>query len=135
MHDTLNKLKLQLDSLMNTISDDLKDSINEIIDSIVEQEISRVKNMAMLQCRAYMLRKGDLILDYSDKSITEITYAAKRTECQFNVPKENTEILVMYREDNPCDYFMPDDQVTILIDITEIINKNKCTLDGMDEDI
>ena len=134
MNDAINKLHLSLIEDLEPFNESKQRKIRDTVDSLIELEIKRVKNLQLLDARAYQLRKGDFIFDPNTKKIHKISFVAKRDDCQFDVPEGNTEILAMYGEGEDLDYFKPDDEICILVDIGELVHINRRTLEDIEED-
>jgi len=134
MNDAINKLNLRLRSLLKPFSKEIQDEVRDVVEDLVELNVKAVKNLQLYDVHAWRLRKGDIIIDPSKRTLHKVSYSAKRNECQFNVPEGNTEVLVMYGEDEPSDYFDMNSIVTILVDIGELVHINKRTFEELEED-
>ena len=110
--DILNGLKL--------LNKEYEYELRKKIKALIDLERKDVKNKQLIEIPALRLRTGDLIFDYYHKTVKKVHYAEYRKKCQFNIDHHNTEILVSYSEDEPCDYFDQFDNVTILVDIAEV---------------
>jgi len=131
MDDALNTLWLKLDRTVSVLNDDLQYRIKKDVRDLVELEIKRVKKLQLIEVQACQLRVNDIVFDPNKKTLHKISYVEKRTQCQFNIPKDNNEILVMYDEDDPTDYFDYFAELYIMVDIGEIVHINKRTIDGI----
>lgn len=126
MNDALNIAWLNLQGKLSALNTTLANEIITNVKAIVEMEQKNVKNLQLLEVKAYHLIKGDIIFDLSNKTLHKIQYCEYRKNCQFNIKKENKEILVSYGDDIPCDYFEEMSDLYILVDIGEIANiKNR----------
>ena len=114
--DIFNRLKL--------LPKEFESEVKQKIKALIELERKDVKNKQLIEIPALCLRANDLIFDYKYKTIKKVHYAEYRKNCQFNIDKDNRDILVSYDEDEPCDYFGEFDIVTILVNIADIDSIN-----------
>ena len=76
----------------------------------------------MLTIQAFYLRKNDLVLNLDTKRVSKVKYAEYRINCQFNIEKGNKEILVEYTDDSKVDYYDENTELTVLVDVADIVN-------------
>lgn len=135
MNDTINITWLRLQSKLSVINPALSSEIIDDIKSLVELEQKTVKNLQLLEIRAYHLIAGDIIFDLHKKTLHRVKYCEYRTNCQFNIEKGNKEILVNYGNDEPTDYFREDSELYILVDLAEVASiHNRPKPEWEDED-
>ena len=120
MNDTINMTWLRLQSKLSVINPALSKEIIDDIKSLVELEQKAVKNLQLLEVKAWHLLAGDIIFDLHKKTLHKVNYCEYRINCQFNIEKDNKEILVDYGNDEPCDYFAENSELYILVDIAEV---------------
>lgn len=125
MNDALNVLWLNLQGRLSSLNSHLASAITQDIKAIIELEQKLVKNLQLIEIQAYHLIKGDVIFDPHKKTLHKINYCEYRKHCQFNIDKENKEILVDYGNDEPCDYFSDNSTLFILVDIADIASIHK----------
>ena len=92
------------------------------VKSIVELEQKNVRNFQLLTIRAFYLRKGDLVLNLDTKRVSKVKYCDYRKRCQFNIDKDNREILVEYTDDTAVDYYDENTELVVLVDVADIVN-------------
>ena len=122
MNNILNKEWLELQGLLSGFSVPVQRIITDKVKSIVELEQKNVQNLQLLTIRAFYLRKGDLVLNLDTKRTSKVKYADYRINCQFNIEKGNKEILVEYTDDTKVDYYNEHTELTILVDVGDIVN-------------
>ena len=122
MNNILNKEWLELQGLLSGFSKPVQRIITDKVKSIVELEQKNVQNLQLLTIRAFYLRKGDLVLNLDTKRTSKVKYADYRINCQFNIEKGNKEILVEYTDDTKVDYYNEHTELTILVDVEDIVN-------------
>ena len=122
MNNILNKEWLELQGLLSEFSVPVQRIITDKVKSIVELEQKNVQNLQLLTIRAFYLRKGDLVLNLDTKRTSKVKYADYRINCQFNIEKGNKEILVEYTDDTKVDYYNEHTELTILVDVGDIVN-------------
>ena len=122
MNNILNKEWLELQGLLSGFSKPVQRIITDKVKSIVELEQKNVQNLQLLTIRAFYLRKGDLVLNLDTKRTSKVKYADYRINCQFNIEKGNKEILVEYTDDTKVDYYNEHTELTILVDVGDIVN-------------
>lgn len=120
MNDALNVLWLSLQGKLSSLNQNLSAAITQDIKAIVELEQKLVKNLQLIEINAYQLIQGDVIFDPHKKTLHKVKYCEYRKHCQFNIAKDNKEILVDYGNDEPCDYFLDISKLYILIDMADI---------------
>lgn len=131
-----------IDGVIVSIRDELKDFSGEkrerilgLMDTLVQLEKNKVQNIQIISTYASTLRNGDIIFAKKLNRMYPIRYIAKRTECQFNVPKDNTQILICFHNDDENEYAEPDDKYQLVVDARDIDAILKRTLAGIPEDI
>ena len=135
MNDALNVLWLSLKGKLSSMNETLSSSILQDIKDIVELEQKAVQNLQLIEIRAWHLIKGDVIFDLHKKTLHKVKYCEYRRNCQFNIDKENKQILVDYGNDEPCDYFLDSSTVFILVNIADIVSvHNRPEPEWEDED-
>ena len=122
MNDALNKEWLELRGLLGGFSDSVQRMILNKVKSIVELEQKNVRNFQLLTIRAFYLRKGDLVLNLDTKRVSKVKYCDYRKRCQFNIDKDNREILVEYTDDTAVDYYDENTELVVLVDVADIVN-------------
>ena len=122
MNNILNKEWLELQGLLSGFSKPVQRIITDKVKSIVELEQKNVQNLQLLTIRAFYLRKGDLVLNLDTKRTSKVKYADYRINCQFNIEKGNKEILVEYTDDTKVDYYNEHTELTILVDVGDIVD-------------
>lgn len=122
MNNTLNKEWLELQGLLGGFSTPVQRMVTDKVKSIVELEQKNVQNLQLLTIRAFYLRKNDLVLNLDTKRVSRVKYAEYRINCQFNVEKGNKEILVEYTDDTSVDYYDENTELTVLVDVADIVN-------------
>lgn len=120
MNDALNILWLSLQGKLSSLNQNLSAAITQDIKAIIELEQKAVKNLQLIEIRAWHLIPGDVIFDLHNKTLHKVKYCEYRKNCQFNIDKDNKEILVDYGNDLPCDYFKENATLYILVDIANI---------------
>lgn len=122
MNNILNKEWLELQGLLGGFSTPVQRMVTDKVKSIVELEKKNVQNLQLLTIRAFYLRKNDLVLNLDTKRVSRVKYAEYRINCQFNVEKGNKEILVEYTDDTSVDYYDENTELTVLVDVADIVN-------------
>lgn len=122
MNYILNKEWLELQGLMSGFSVPTQRIITDKVKSIVKLEQKNVKNLQLLTIRAFYLRQGDLVLNLDTKRTSKVKYAEYRKRCQFNIDKDNREVLVEYTDDSKVDYYDENTELVVLVDIADIVN-------------
>lgn len=122
MNNILNKEWLELQGLLSGFSVPVQRIITDKVKSIVELEQKNVRNLQLLTIRAFYLRKNDLVLNLDTKRVSKVKYCDYRKNCQFNVDKDNREVLVEYTDDTAVDYYDENTELTILVDVADIVN-------------
>lgn len=122
MNDTLNKEWLELQGLLSGFSVSVQRMITDKVKSIVELEQKNVQNLQLLTIRAFYLRRGDLVLNLDTKRVSKVKYCDYRKRCQFNVDKDNREILVEYTDDTKVDYYDENTELVLLVYVADIVN-------------
>lgn len=122
MNDTLNKEWLELQGLLSGFSVPVQRMVTDKVKSIVELEQKNVQNLQLLTIRAFYLRKNDLVLNLDTKRVSRVKYAEYRINCQFNIEKGNKEILVEYTDNSKVDYYDENTELTVLVDVADIVN-------------
>lgn len=121
----------ELEKLLNDFSDSKKKEIQSKIDTIVKLETSKIENLQIISVQASQLRKGDIIFNKKTERLYPITFVAKRTECQFNVPKDNIQILICFANDEANEYAVPDDTYLVLMDMRKMDELMERTIETM----
>ena len=122
MNDILNKEWLELQGLMSSFSTSVQRIITDKVKSIVKLEQKNVRNLQLLTIRAFHLRKNDLVLNLDTKRVSKVKYAEYRKRCQFNIDKDNREVLVEYTDDTKVDYYDENTELVVLVDVADIVN-------------
>ena len=122
MNIILNKEWLELQGLLSSFSTPVQRIITDKVKSIVELEQKNVRNLQLLTIRAFYLRKNDLVLNLDTKRVSKVKYCNYRKRCQFNIDKDNREVLVEYTDDTAIDYYNEHTELTILVDVADIVN-------------
>ena len=122
MNNILNKEWLELQGLLSGFSVPVQRIITDKVKSIVELEQKNVRNLQLLTIRAFYLRKNDLVLNLDTKRVSKVKYCDYRKRCQFNIDKDNREVLVEYTDDTAIDYYNEHTELTILVDVADIVN-------------
>lgn len=122
MNDILNKEWLELNGLLVGFSVQTQRIITDKVKSIVELEQKNIQNLQLLTIRAFYLRKNDLVLNLDTKRVSKVKYAEYRKRCQFNIDKDNREVLVEYTDDSKVDYYDENTELVILVDVADIVN-------------
>lgn len=122
MNDILNKEWLELQGLMSSFSTSVQRIITDKVKSIVKLEQKNVRNLQLLTIRAFYLRKNDLVLNLDTKRTSKVKYAEYRKRCQFNIDKDNREVLVEYTDDSKVDYYDENTELVVLVDVADIVN-------------
>ena len=122
MNDTLNKEWLELQGLLGGFSSPVQRMVIDKVRSIVELEQKNVRNLQLLTIRAFYLRKGDLVLNLDTKRVSKVRYCDYRKRCQFNIDKDNREVLVEYTDDTKVDYYNENTELVVLVDVADIVN-------------
>ena len=122
MNDILNKEWLELQGLMSSFSTSVQRIITDKVKSIVKLEQKNVRNLQLLTIRAFYLRKNDLVLNLDTKRVSKVKYAEYRKRCQFNIDKDNREVLVEYTDDTKVDYYDENTELVVLVDVADIVN-------------
>ncbi len=122
MNDTLNKEWLELQGLLGGFSSPVQRMVIDKVRSIVELEQKNVRNLQLLTIRAFYLRKGDLVLNLDTKRVSRVRYCDYRKNCQFNIDKDNREVLVEYTDDTKVDYYNENTELVVLVDVADIVN-------------
>ena len=122
MNIILNKEWLELQGLLSSFSTPVQRIITDKVKSIVELEQKNVRNLQLLTIRAFYLRKNDLVLNLDTKRVSKVKYCDYRKRCQFNIDKDNREVLVEYTDDTAIDYYNEHTELTILVDVADIVN-------------
>lgn len=122
MDDALNKEWLELQGLLGGFSDSVQRMLIDKVRSIVELEQKNVRNLQLLTIRAFYLRKGDLVLNLDTKRVSKVKYCDYRKRCQFNIDKDNREVLVEYTDDTAVDYYDENTELVVLVDVADIVN-------------
>lgn len=125
MNDAVNVLWLSLQGKLSSLNSHLASAITQDVKAIIELEQKLVKNLQLIEINSYQLLKGDVIFDPHKKTLHKVNYCEYRKNCQFNIDKDNKEILVDYGNDEPCDYFLDSSQLYILVDIADIASIHK----------
>lgn len=133
MNNILNKEWLELQGLLNGFSVAVQRIITDKVKSIIELEQKNVRNLQILTIRAFHLRKGDLVLNLDSKRVSKVKYCAYRKHCQFNIEKENKEVLVEYTDDTAIDYYNENTELVILVDVADIVNIHRREEPNWDE--
>lgn len=113
-------LMLDISNRLKLLSKEFKSEVLEKIKTLIQLERKDVKNKQLFTVKAYNVRAGDLIFDYKKKTVKKIHYAEYRRRCQFNIDRDNNEMLFAYSEDEPCNYFDENEDVTLLLDIADV---------------
>ena len=113
-------LMLDISNRLKLLPKEFESEVLEKIKTLIQLERKDVKNKQLFTVKAYNVRAGDLIFDYVKKTVSKIHYAEYRRRCQFNIDKDNNEMLFSYGEDEPCDYFDENEEVTLLLDIADV---------------
>lgn len=122
MNDALNKEWLELQGLLGGFSSPVQRMVIDKVRSIVELEQKNVRNLQFLTIRAFYLRKGDLVLNLYTKRVSKVRYCDYRKRCQFNIDKDNREVLVEYTDDTKVDYYDENTELVVLVDVADIVN-------------
>ena len=122
MNDILNKEWLELQGLMSSFSTSVQRIITDKVKSIVELEQRNVRNLQLLPIRAFYLRRGDLVLNLDTKKVSKVKYCDYRKRCQFNIDRDNREVLVEYTDDSKVDYYDENTELTVLVDVADIVS-------------
>lgn len=122
MNNILNKEWLELQGLLSSLSTSVQRIITDKVKSIVQLEQKNVQNLQLLTIQAFYLRQGDLVLNLDTKRVSKVKYADYRINCQFNIEKGNKEILVEYTDATKVDYYNEHTELTILVDVADIVN-------------
>lgn len=122
MNDILNKEWLELQGLLSGFSVQTQRIITDKVKSIVKLEQKNVRNLQLLTIRAFYLRKNDLVLNLDTKRVSKVKYAEYRKRCQFNIDKDNREVLVEYTDDTKVDYYDENTELVVLVDVADIVN-------------
>ena len=122
MNDILNKEWLGLQGLLSGFSVQTQRIITDKVKSIVKLEQKNVRNLQLLTIRAFHLRKNDLVLNLDTKRVSKVKYAEYRKRCQFNIDKDNREVLVEYTDDTKVDYYDENTELVVLVDVADIVN-------------
>ena len=122
MNDALNKEWLELQGLLGGFSSPVQRMVIDKVRSIVELEQKNVRNLQLLTIRAFYLRKGDLVLNLDTKRVSKVRYCDYRKRCQFNIDKDNREVLVEYTDDTKVDYYNENTELVVLVDVADIVN-------------
>lgn len=122
MNDALNKEWLELQGLLGGFSSPVQRMVIDKVRSIVELEQKNVRNLQFLTIRAFYLRKGDLVLNLYTKRVSKVRYCDYRKRCQFNIDKDNREVLVEYTDDTKVDYYNENTELVVLVDVADIVN-------------
>lgn len=122
MNDILNKEWLELNGLLVGFSVQTQRIITDKVKSIVELEQKNIQNLQLLTIRAFHLRKNDLVLNLDTKRVSKVKYAEYRKRCQFNIDKDNREVLVEYTDDTKVDYYDENTELVVLVDVANIVN-------------
>ena len=122
MNNILNKEWLELQGLLSSFSTPVQRIITDKVKSIVQLEQKNVQNLQLLTIQAFYLRQGDLVLNLDTKRVSKVKYADYRKRCQFNIDKDNREVLVEYTDDTAIDYYNEHTELTILVDVADIVN-------------
>ncbi len=117
-------LWLDISNRLKLLPKEFETEVMQKIKSLVQLERKDVQNKQLFKVKACNVRAGDLIFYYKKKTVTKIHYAEYRRKCQFNIDKDNNEMLFSYGEDEPCDYFDELEDVTLLLDIAEVDSVN-----------
>ena len=133
MNNILNKEWLELQGLLGGFSSPVQRMITDKVKSIVELEQKNVKNLQLLTIRAFYLRKGDLVLNLDTKRVSRVRYCDYRKRCQFNIDKDNREVLVEYTDDTKVDYYDENTKLVVLVDVADIVNIHKREEPNWDE--
>ena len=133
MNNILNKEWLELQGLLSGFSVPVQRIITDKVKSIVELEQKNVQNLQLLTIRAFYLRKNDLVLNLDTKRVSKVKYCDYRINCQFNIENGNKEILVEYTDDTAIDYYNEHTELTILVDVADIVNIHKREEPNWDE--
>ena len=122
MNDALNKEWFELQGLLGGFSSPVQRMVIDKVRSIVELEQKNVRNLQLLTIRAFYLRKGDLVLNLDTKRVSKVRYCDYRKRCQFNIDKDNREVLVEYTDDTKVDYYNENTELVVLVDVADIVN-------------
>lgn len=122
MNDVLNKEWLELQGLLGGFGNPVQRMVIDKVRSIVELEQKNVQNLQLLTIRAFYLRKGDLVLNLDTKRVSKVRYCDYRKRCQFNIDKDNREVLVEYTDDTKVDYYNENTELVVLVDVADIVN-------------
>lgn len=122
MNDSINMTWLRIKDKLSILQSELQNDIISDIRGLIELEQKAIKNLQLIEVLAFQLKKGDIIFDPSKKTLHRISFCEYRKNCQFNIPHENKEVLVHYKDDEPCDYYDHLAVLYILVDIGEIAN-------------
>lgn len=122
MNDMLNKEWLELQGLLGGFSTTVQRMILGKVRNIVQLEQKNVQNLQFLTIRAFYLRKNDLVLNLDTKRVSRVKYCDYRKRCQFNIDKDNREVLVEYTDDTKVDYYDENTELTVLVDVADIVN-------------
>lgn len=122
MNDILNKEWLELQGLLGGFSTTVQRMILEKVRNIVQLEQKNVQNLQLLTIRAFYLRKNDLVLNLDTKRVSKVKYCDYRKRCQFNIDENNREVLVEYTDDTKVDYYNENTELTVLVDVADIVN-------------
>ena len=122
MNDILNKEWLELQGLMSSFSTSVQRIITDKVKSIVKLEQKNVRNLQLLTIRAFYLRRGDLVLNLDTKKVSKVKYCDYRKRCQFNIDRDNREVLVEYTDDSKVDYYDENTELTVLVDVADIVS-------------
>ena len=122
MNDILNKEWLELQGLLSGFSAPVQRMITDKVKLIVELEQKNVQNLQLLTIRAFYLRKNDLVLNLDTKRVSKVKYCDYRKRCQFNIDENNREVLVEYTDDTSVDYYDENTELTVLVDVADIVN-------------
>ena len=113
---------LELQGLLSGFSIKTQKIITDKVKSIVKLEQKNVRNLQLLTIRAFYLRKNDLVLNLDTKRVSKVKYAEYRKRCQFNIDKDNREVLVEYTDDTKVDYYDENTELVVLVDVADIVN-------------
>lgn len=122
MNDILNKEWLELQGLLGGFNNSVQRMVLDKVRSIVELEQKNIQNLQLLTIRAFYLRKGDLVLNLDTKRVSRVKYCDYRKRCQFNIDENNREVLVEYTDDTKVDYYDENTELTVLVDVADIVN-------------
>lgn len=122
MNDILNKEWLELQGLLGGFSTPVQRMVTDKVKSIVELEQKNVQNLQLLTIRAFYLRKNDLVLNLDTKRVSRVKYCDYRKRCQFNIDENNREVLVEYTDNSKVDYYDENTELTVLVDVADIVN-------------